>query len=302
MSELQSPEILRTILDSLQTGVCVVDRERKIVYWNQGAAQAAGYRQHEVIGRSYQEVMLCRREDQSNNEHSSACPFTRIVNEGKPAIVGMYLRHKRGYSVPVLMYVVPVRNQHGSILAVAASFDTPSSISQREHSRPPMTGLDASTAVANYNFTLFHLRESLASFAQYHIPFGILRIRAEGLEHFRAAYGREASDAISLVIAQNLSNSFRLSDFVGRWAEDEFLVILTNCGVTGAQRVYERTREIIPSAEIRWWGELLSLPVSMGYTTVEWEDTIELLLQRAECSHKQSTASAVVAGSPPPRS
>ena len=304
MSELQSPEIFRTILDSLQTGVCVVDREGKIVFWNQGAAHVAGYMQHEVIGRPYEDIMQCRRDAQKTDEHSPACPFTRILHEGKPTAVGVHLRHKRGHSVPMLMHMVPVRNQHGSILAIAASFDSRSFRSQREqdqHNLLPLAGLDIATGVANHNFTLFHLRENLASFVEYHIPFAIMRVRANGLEHFRAAYGREAGDAISLVIAQTLSNSFRPSDFVGRWGEDEFLVILTNCGNTGVRSVYERSRKLIGSAEIRWWGELLSLSTSMGFASVEPGDTIDLLLQRAGCLPNQAGAAAATSGPPAAR-
>jgi PAS domain S-box-containing protein/diguanylate cyclase (GGDEF)-like protein len=301
MTELQSPEIFRNILDSLQTGVCVVDREGKIVFWNQGAAHVSGYMQHEVIGHSYEQVMQCQREDRSNSEHGAASPFTRILHEGKATAVGVYLRHKRGHSVPMLMHMAPVRNQHGSILAIAASFDPQDSRSQREHSQRnllPLAGLDVCTGVANHNFTLFHLREHLASFAEYHIPFGIIRVRAEGLDRFRAAYGREASDAIALAIAQTLSNSFRPSDFVGRWGEDEFLVILANCGNTGVRSVYERTRKILRSAQIRWWGELLSLPTSMGCTSVELGDTVELLMHRAECLPNPHAAAAAADGSP----
>ncbi|HXZ41253.1 MAG TPA: diguanylate cyclase [Terriglobales bacterium] len=302
MSELQNPEIFRTILDTLQTGVCVVDREGKIVYWNQGATHAAGYMQHEVIGRPYEDIMQCRRDAQNTDEHPPACLFTRILHEGKATSVGVHLRHKRGHSVPMLMHMAPVRNQHGSILAIAASFDPRSFRSQREqdqHNLLPLAGLDIATGVANHNFTLFHLRENLASFTEYHIPFGIIRVRADGLEHFRATYGREAGDAISLVIAQTLSNSFRPSDFVGRWGEDEFLVILTNCGNVGLRSVYERTGKIVGSAEIRWWGKLLSLSTSMGCASVELGDTIELLLHRAEYPPDQ--AAATTGGSHGPR-
>jgi len=294
MTELQSPEIFRNILDSLQTGVCVVDREGKILFWNEGAAHVSGYMQHEVIGHSYEQVMQCQRE-QGDREHGRGSPFTRILHEGKATAVGVYLRHKRGHSVPMLMHMAPVRNQHGSILAIAASFDPQSSRSQREHSQRnllPLAGLDVSTGVANHNFTLFHLREHLASFAEYHIPFGFIRVRADGLDHFRAAYGREASDAIAKLIAQTLSNGLRPSDFVGRWGEDEFLVILTNCGSAGVRSVYERTRKILRSAEIRWWGELLSLPTSMGCTSVELGDTVELMLKRAEYLPNQRAAAA----------
>jgi len=305
MSELQSPEIFRNILDSLRTGVCVVDREGKIVFWNEGAAHVSGYMQHEVIGHSYEQVMQCQHDAQGNSGHGPGNPFTRILHEGKATAVGVFLRHKRGHAVPMLMHMAPVRNQHGSILAIAASFDPQGPRSRYEHSQRnllPLAGLDMSTGVANHNFTLFHLREHLASFAEYHVPFGIIRVRADGLDHFRAAYGREASDAISLVIAQTLSNSFRPSDFVGRWSEDGFLVILANCGSTGVRSVYERTRKILGSSEIRWWGELLSLPTSMGCASVELGDTIELLLQRAECPALPRAATASANGSPAARS
>jgi diguanylate cyclase (GGDEF)-like protein/PAS domain S-box-containing protein len=295
MSELQSPEIFRTILDNLHTGVCVVDREGKIAFWNQGAAHATGYMQHEVIGRSYEDIMQCRSGAQRTVEPSPACPFTRILHEGKPTAVGVHLRHKRGHSVSMLMYMAPIRNQTGSILGVVVSFDARSSRSRREqdqHNLLPLAGLDVSTGIANHNFTLFHLRENLASYTEYHIPFGIIRVHANGLEHFRATYGREASAAIFLVIAQTLSNSFRPSDFVGRWGEDEFLVILTNCGSAGVRSVYERSQKLIGSAEIRWWGKLLSLSTSMGCASAELGDTIELLLKRAQYPPDQAGAAA----------
>lgn len=301
MTELQSPEIFRNILDSLPTGVCVVNREGKIVFWNEGAAHVSGYRQHEVIGHSYEQVMQCQHENQKTSESNPGSPFTRILQEGKATAVGVYLRHKRGHSVPTLMRMAPVRNQHGSILAIAASFDPQASRSQREHSQRnllPLAGLDVSTGVANHNFTLFHLREHLASFAEYQIPFGIIRVQADGMDHFCAAYGREAGDAIALVIAQTLSNSFRPSDFVGRWGEDEFVVILANCGNTGVRSVYERARKILRAAEIRWWGELLSLPTSMGCTSVELGDTVELMLQRADYPPDRPESRAAAAGPP----
>jgi hypothetical protein len=37
MTELQDPTIFRTVLDSLQTGVYLIGRDRKILFWNDGA-------------------------------------------------------------------------------------------------------------------------------------------------------------------------------------------------------------------------------------------------------------------------
>jgi len=305
MTELETPEIFRTILDGLQTAVCVLDREGRIIFWNQGAAHASGYRQLEMIGRHYHDIMACPREEPARADPHPACPIARIVHQGKPILVKMQLRHKRGYSLPVLMHFDPVRNEHGPIIAVAASFDAQSSRPETEHIRrslAPLAMRDAGTGVANHSFLLFRLRGSLALFADYHVAFGILRVKPHGLEHFRAAYGHEASDAILMVIAQTLTNNFRPGDLVGRWGEDEFLAILANCGAAGVESVYERTRGIMSEAEIHWWGERLSVPVLIGYTSVELGDTVDSLMQRAQFLEKPRTAAAAASSLPESRS
>jgi len=285
VSELQNPEIYRTVLDSLETGVCVVDLEGRITFWNQGASHVSGYMHHEVIGRPCQDFMASQHGNQDGTQAGTKGPFARILHEGKATMVGMRLRHKRGHQLPILMHVVPVRNPHGSVIAIAASFDSQSLKSFNDRGQRnvlPLAGLDVSTGVANHSFSLFHLRESMASFVEYRIPFGILRIRPNAFEQFCASYGREAGSAALLVIAQTLSNSFRPSDFVGRWGEDEFLVILANCAGAGIGNVCERAQKTLSSVEIRWWGESLRVSTSMGCSSVELGDTIELLLRRAE--------------------
>jgi len=285
VSELQSPEIYRTVLDSLETGVCVVDLEGKITFWSQGAANVAGYMHHEVIGRPCQDFISPHRRRQDGAQSDAKGPFAGVLHEGRASMMAMRLRHKRGHQVPVLMHVAPVRNQHGSVIAVAASFDARSLGSLRDRglrNALPLAGLDVSTGVANHSFSLFHLREHMASFVQYTVPFGILRVRANSLEQFCATYGREAASAVLLVIAQTLSNSFQPSDFVGRWGEDEFLVILGNCAGSAIRNIRDRTQKNLTSAEIRWWGESLKVPISIGCSWIELGDTIELLLSRAE--------------------
>src|SRR5579872_5777924 len=58
MSELQDPEIFRTVLDTLQTGVSVTDRNGRILFWNQGAERVTGHKRHEVVGRGCRDNIL----------------------------------------------------------------------------------------------------------------------------------------------------------------------------------------------------------------------------------------------------
>jgi len=42
MPQFGDPEFFRNVLESLQTAVYLVDREQKIIFWNDGAEQGAG--------------------------------------------------------------------------------------------------------------------------------------------------------------------------------------------------------------------------------------------------------------------
>ena len=51
MPDFKDPEIFRTVLSSLQTGVYLMDRDRKIHFWNDGAEKITGYLRQEVVAR-----------------------------------------------------------------------------------------------------------------------------------------------------------------------------------------------------------------------------------------------------------
>src|SRR5205823_5040103 len=103
-------------------------------------------------------------------------------HEGKPVEMQAYIHHKEGHAVPVHLRVTPIRNQHGSVVATSVSFDEDRSASQVDvaiHSLATHGCLDLTTGVPNHAFTQSHLRENLAFFEEYQLPFGILCIRAE---------------------------------------------------------------------------------------------------------------------------
>ena len=69
----------------------------------------------------------------------------------------------------------------------------------------------------------------MAFFTEYDLPFGILSIRIKDLPQFRATHGREAADDILHVVAETIKHTLGTAGFLGRWMEDQFLVIVPNC-------------------------------------------------------------------------
>jgi diguanylate cyclase (GGDEF)-like protein/PAS domain S-box-containing protein len=303
MSELLDPEIFRNVLDSLQTGVSMADRNGKILFWNQGAERLTDYKRHEVVGRSRRDNTLPHCNDQGCLACGATCPFTRTLHEGKPQEAKMQLRHKEGHPVQVRMRIAPIRDSHGSVIGIAESFDEQKFTTERDSNQHTLAAhgcIDETTCVPNHEFTHFHLSENLASFARYHLPFGVIAIQVDRLEHFRAAYGKQAGAAVLRVVAQTMRNAFRPSDFLGRWSEDQFLAILINCSPSGVEQTWERIRKMVTCAGLRWWSDELSVTTSVGYAAAQVGDTIDSLVSRGEFSLQQSSvkqAAAAASGS-----
>lgn len=181
MPDLKDPEIFRTVLDSLQTGVSVVDRNGKILFWNQGAERITGHKRYQVVGRSCCDNILNHCDSRGCAACSAACPFSRTLHDGKPIEARMQLRHKEGHPINVPMRIAPVRDPHGSIIGLAENFDEQRFASDRDrnlHHLAEHGCMDEITGVPNREFTQFQLAKNLASFSRYQLPFGIMCIQS----------------------------------------------------------------------------------------------------------------------------
>jgi diguanylate cyclase (GGDEF)-like protein/PAS domain S-box-containing protein len=302
MPELQDPDIFYTILDSLPTGVCLLGRDGRIHFWNQGAEAITGYLRHEVGGRFSRESILGQCNDQGCILCGASCPFAASMQDGKPREARIQLHHKQGHQVPVRMQIAPIRDRHGSLLGIAENFDAQKLALDRDRRQDNLAAygcVDEITEIPNHSFTQFHLQENLASFSQYQLPFGIMLIQVDRLEQFRASYGRRAGDAILRVVAQTMRNTLRPSDFLGRWEENQFLAILMNCAGQQVENVGQRTRKVVSCAKLHWWGDQLPVTTSVGYATAQPDDTAEVLLERARQSVSQLSGLPTLADQDP---
>ena len=96
MSGLDDPETYRTILESLQTGICVVDLRRKLLLWSDGAEQITGYLRHEVVGHECVDNMLPHCNQAGCELCGEHCPLNAATREFKPMESLGFLHHKSG--------------------------------------------------------------------------------------------------------------------------------------------------------------------------------------------------------------
>lgn len=285
MTPFDDPEICRAILDSLSVGVYLVDRDRKITFWNAGAERISGYIGHEVVGRRCRDDILVHSDHQGRHACSDHCPLHAAINYGLHGESQLYLHHHNGHRVPVLVRSIPLHNPSGAIVGAAEIFEEPraaSLIERRQSGGHAQTCVDAATQLPNHSVCQVRLRIFLSTFAQEKLPFSILIIRVVNIHAFTAEHGAEAGRLLMRAVGETLANTIRHNDFAGRWSEDEFLMILANCDPARAPFVGERICSVADAASIHWWGDELSASISFGVASPEDGESMEVLISRAE--------------------
>jgi len=293
MSLFHDSDICRSILESLPAGLCVVDMQKKIVIWSDGAELITGHLRHDVIGHSCISETLLHCDQPGCEFCKEDCPVARAIKTSHPTESIGFLHHKTGYEIPVRVRAVPVHNQHGSIIGAVETFEELQQSAAPIHRDGSLTlpgCIDEVTDVASHALMLSHLRRTLATFVEVQVPFAVLSMRLEGLLHFRASLGPEAASSLLRVVARSLESTLWSTDFIGRWSDDQFLVILNGCREETLPAVRERVRRMLSGDGIEWWGERRSLPVSVGEACALPDDTVESLLQRVQKSLEAASA------------
>jgi diguanylate cyclase (GGDEF)-like protein/PAS domain S-box-containing protein len=293
MSLFHDADICRSILESLPAGLCVVDMQKKIVIWSDGAERITGHLRHDVVGHSCVSEPLLHCDQPGCEFCKEDCPVARAIKTSRATESIGFLHHKTGYEIPVRIRAVTVHNQHGSIIGAVETFEELQQTGTPIHSddsRNLPGCIDEVTNVASHALMLSHLRRTLATFVEVQIPFAVLSLRLEGLPHFRASLGPEAASSLLRVVARSLESTVWTTDFIGRWSDDQFLVILNGCREEALPAVRERVRRMVSGDGIEWWGERRSLPISVGEASALPDDSVESLLRRIQQSLENVSA------------
>jgi diguanylate cyclase (GGDEF)-like protein/PAS domain S-box-containing protein len=302
MPAFQDPDIYRDILDGLQIGVSVVDLQRRIIFWSDGAEQITGYTRIEVLGHLCTDNILLHCNQDSCETCVEKCPIATALHNARPMEAVSFIHHKLGHRTPVHAWAIPLRNQHGSIIGVIQTFEDEVAVNGPDPNDQSMKQggwLNDVTGLPNQPMMQSHLRETLGSFAELQIPCAVVCVEIHDINQLRARYGHDAEISIVQILARTLRNTVWPTDFVGHWTESQFLVILCGCGEDALQAVTSRMRRMMSNATIVWWGEQRTFKVSLGGASAITGDSLESLMQRAQqsLSGNQSRAHTALSAS-----
>ena len=262
-------ELLESALDTLPDGLAVFGAAGEVVLWNHAAEAITGYASMELVRQPVPgvvEALLVER--------------PRLADMQRPGGAVVRVRHKLGHEVPVMARSLVLRDGLGERIGMAAMFHPAEGLDALPHGE--VRG-DADVAVSQEDLDA-RMNSEFDDFLRGGLPFGVLWIGVDQAHGLRRTHGAAACAAMLAKVERALRTGLRPAEEIGRWGEDEFLVIARERTAEMLGAHAQTLAGLARTADFRWWGDRVTLTVSIGAAQAESgrDGNLAALLERAK--------------------
>ena len=141
---------------------------------------------------------------------------------------------------------------------------------------------DELTGLFNRRFLLTQLGALVSGARRHGRPLSVVMLDVDHFKSVNDEHGHAAGDAVLAAVAATLRDRLRAEDWVGRLGGEEFLALLPDDDAAGAATVAETLRSAIERMGVRYEDEMLQVTTSVGWATLEPDETPDDLLRRAD--------------------
>jgi two-component system, cell cycle response regulator len=146
--------------------------------------------------------------------------------------------------------------------------------SNRENRRRSVT--DALTGTNNLRFLMKYLPRELLRSRRYGHPLAVLSCDIDGFKQINDRFGHEAgNELLQAFVARTEACLRSSSDWLARVGGDEFMVVLPETRLPGANRVAHNLRQAYVQSPVMTHAGAIDFTVSVGVTAVEAAQEIE---------------------------
>jgi diguanylate cyclase (GGDEF)-like protein/PAS domain S-box-containing protein len=283
---LSQPDAFRGMLDSLADGVYLVDRGRRILFWNEASERISGYAASEVVGHRCFENILRHVDCTGTRLCNGLCPLACTMRDGAPRSDDLWLHHRAGQRVPVSVRTTPIRDDGDEIIGAIEFFTDGSRLQASEEQIAKLKALaltDPLTGLPNRRFAELSLSGRLAEVRRHHRTLGVVFADIDRFKIVNDTYGHDVGDDVLRMVAGTLSRNVRRSDSATRFGGEEFVLLLPDADPAELCMLAERLCMLVrrSSIDLVSGGEL-SVTISMGATLATAHDDVAGLLHRAD--------------------
>jgi diguanylate cyclase (GGDEF)-like protein/PAS domain S-box-containing protein len=208
-------ERLRTMVESVQTGMLLIDRTtRTIINANPASAGLIGLSPEQIVGRSCREFFQCAH-------HGDTCPLDEGVDLGEFESV---LMTAAGQEMPIHRTATPV-TADGRECAMESFIDM-SRHKRMEEELRSLSMVDELTGLYNRRGFMMLAQKEIDAALRVAGSLALLYIDVNGLKEINDNYGHTEGDRVLVAMSKVLKEAFRETNLIARIGGDEFVVMV----------------------------------------------------------------------------
>lgn len=280
------PGLHARILDSLNDGVYVVNRDRRITYWNRAAERISGFTAEQAVGLRCQDNLLNHIDEDGTALCVGRCPLKETIADGMEREIRVFMHHRDGHLLPVNVHASPLRSPNGTIIGAVEVFrDDTATVVVDEQLRllERETLLDPLTGVGNRRLLNQSLARRLTDAAVHGTSFALLVADLDRFKRVNDGFGHDIGDLALRTTAQTLANGLRPQDTVCRFGGEEFVVLTGEIDAAGLASFAERLRVLVRECRITAHdGTVITITASIGAALSRRDDDGDTLFRRAD--------------------
>ena len=276
-NDLSELHWLLAIVQSIDVGVVVLDREYRIDVWNTFMENRSGRLPEEARKQSFFELFP------EVDEQWFRRKVENVATLGTPSFTiweqRPYLLRFKNYQ-PItgledFMYqnttLMPLKGLSGRIeqicLIIYDVTDVATNRRQLQAANQELQRLsstDRLTGLFNRGHWEEMLRQDYARHCRYERNASLVMFDIDHFKKINDTYGHPAGDAVIQQAADLLRQCTRDADIVGRYGGEEFVVLLPDTDSEGAVNFAERLRQLIEAHEVVYESHRIQFTVSLG--------------------------------------
>jgi diguanylate cyclase len=124
--------------------------------------------------------------------------------------------------------------------------------------------LDDLTGIYNRRHVLNSLEREWSRAQRYNFGCSVVLIDVDRFKSINDSFGHVCGDVFLQQMANEIEETLRLSDVLGRFGGEEFIVFLPHTDALGAVDAAERVRKRIEELDFCWNGHAVNISISLG--------------------------------------
>ncbi|WP_186843692.1 sensor domain-containing diguanylate cyclase [Acetobacterium tundrae] len=270
----------RLLTDNACDMIATLDLSGNFTYISPSVKKMTGYTQEEVL-HHYREIGYFLPGVQKEMDRTRES-IKKMVEKGEHFdAINFEQRQVRKdgesiYTDTVLSGIYDEENNFKELLAI--SRDITEKVKKRREMKK-LSETDKLTQLYNRVKLDWAMENELDRTKKYNTIFALIMIDIDHFKQVNDRFGHLAGDLVLVELAELFKTSIRLTDIIGRWGGEEFLMILPDTDENGAMELAEKLRRQVSE---KLFLKTESITISLGVAAFREDASVDSVIYRAD--------------------